>query len=122
MLTTIKIGKPGLNSVKTIRGNLLGLITDKQYAVISKKPELHRKLITGELTNLTDVTKILLEDPYTIYRLMVNVKSVDGVVKDKHMFITDRLTTLTKCCTNFGKPKVEVWADDNTRITMAEEG
>ena len=112
MLTTIKLTKATenelLSNTKTVRGKLLGLITDKQYAVISKKPEIGKKLITGELTTLTDVSRILLDDPYTIYRLAVNVKSIDGVLRDKHMFISDRLTTLTRCCTNFGNPVVEV--------------
>lgn len=121
MLTRIEIINARNRVRQVVEGKLLGLLTDKQYAIISKKPDIRKKLITGEVCRLDDVSDILLKDPYTTYRLVVSAKFIDGLPKGKHLFITDRLNMLTKCIQDKGTRVVEVWVDDDTNVTMVEK-
>lgn len=120
MLTKIEITNTKKRTKQIVKGKLLGLITDKQYAIISKDTEIRRKLFTGETVLLKDVSSILLADPFTTYRVVVNAKYIDGVSGGKHLFITGRLNTLTKCIDDTRGIFVETWPEEHINITMSE--
>ena len=121
MLTRIEILDVDNRVKQVVEGKLLGLLTDKQYAIISKEPSIRKKLITGEICKLSEVSSILLNEVDTVYRLAINAKIIDGALKGKHLFITDRLEYLTKCLVNKETHIVEVWTEYDTCITMTEE-
>lgn len=121
MLTKIEIVNAHNRVKQVIKGKLLGLLTDKQYAIISKKPDIQNKILTGEICTLKEVSTILLEDPYNTYRLAVNAKYIDGISKGKHLFITNRLNILTKCLQDKETRIVEAWTNEDISVTMTEK-
>lgn len=68
-------------------GRCLGMISEKEYAGVVEKPELHSKIFSVETKPISDINKI---DDHGNKRLVVAVSKRDGVsVQRKTLFISE---------------------------------